>query len=73
MINLVQKTVFPNLLKSVGGFGRVKAKNYCPVVAVTAHHSDDVIEKCKKVEMKDTLFKPVSMDKLKSTLTKFYY
>ncbi len=43
LINLMQKMWFPKLKERLT-FGIAKMKFKCPVVAVTAFHSDEVVE-----------------------------
>ena len=48
LINLMQKMWFPKLKESLT-FGIAKMKLKCPVVAVTAFHSDEIVENAEKV------------------------
>lgn len=51
---------------------RAKSKCECPVVAVTAFNSQDVVDRALAAGMKQVLFKPVDIHALQAVLTKFY-
>ena len=42
-----------------------------PVIALTAHHSAEMIERCRQATMDQHLSKPLDFDQLKTTLAQF--
>ncbi len=68
----VQQMWFERMKKDEG-FRKNKAKQECPVVAVTAFNSQDIVERAKKVGIKQVLFKPVHVVQLSVIMKNYYY
>ena len=48
-------------LKEQLGYRKAKARFECPVVAVTAQNTEEVVQTAAKVGIKKVLFKPVNI------------
>lgn len=53
-------------------YRKKKARYECPIVAVTAYQSSEVIDTAIEVGIKKVLFKPVTMNCLTLVIDKYY-
>tara|TARA_B100001094_G_scaffold326452_1_gene382664 strand:- start:904 stop:1293 length:390 start_codon:yes stop_codon:yes gene_type:complete len=58
--------------KKIRQLEKDRAENYqVPIIALTAHSSDDIYQQCLESGMNDRLVKPIDINKLKSILEHF--
>ncbi len=62
---------FERMMKDEG-FRKKKARQECPVIAVTAFNNQEVVQQAKKVGMKEIIFKPVDITILAKILKNYY-
>jgi CheY-like chemotaxis protein len=53
--------------------GKIKAKHQCPIIALTAHHSNEVVVKAKSAGINKVLRKPANMSDIINLLKEYYY